>query len=296
MDHPFDNFLKAKVILRQDLSGVREEMDKLGLCGAGSFDVHWEGLAAAVANASASMAAYVTGETDRRPRVNVIQKVILDTRLVTDPECEAVREAFRILDYAKVRETIEVMLLLGESVATVVGAINGKYGFGLTADGLECFRYYFWNTERMTRADFSIWIGSDAIETGRMPLHKQALTYEPSVVRARAGVSGPRKSYKQILDDTVAQAYDAFTTIMQNPGSEFSGEAISWFRFLGSLLKDAAKFSDEDEARKIIEGVVLELVERNTAAGLRDAGELTEENDRIGEGDNVLGLEVASGG
>ena len=285
MDHPFDNYLKAQVLLRRGPAEVAEEMGKYSLFASGNFEVHYDYIRASVSQASPSIGAYVAGEVARRPRSNVLQRAVLDIRLVTDPDCDVVREAYRLIDFSRVRHTTEVMLLLAEPVSTVVGDINEKYGFGMTAEGLECFQFYFWNTARMTRSDFGVWLNN--VPDEHLPLHRQALTYEPGVVLARAGVGGRRKPFKDVLEDVVTQAYDAFTNIMRLPGSEYSGDAMQWLRYMAPLLKDTVKFTDEDEARKLIEEVALELVERNTAGGLRDSSELVTENDELDCGESA---------
>ncbi len=279
MKYPFDNFLKACLLDKVLSPDIEAKADQLVLHRGTDWNTHLSLLTEEMCEVSPSMNRYLK-EDGRRPAASTLQRALFDLRWVTDPDCSVISEVSRVLDHSIIRDSVESLLLLNEPPSLIVDRINSAHGFGITVPGLSCYRFYFWDTDSMTRADFGLWL--DVVDEMLCPMQRQALTYDPHVVITRLGY-GESKSAKKMLNDAFFQAYSSFNRIMSRPGGEYSEEAINWFRFLGPTLQAAAKMDDEGEIKEIVSEIRMELDLVETSKNFKGAEELFAENEAQSE-------------
>ena len=248
MRHPFDNFIKARILLGDSDEHLSAACETHRLFIAPSVkDTYFSQLRAEVASVSKTMARYLAALSSpnvegvdtvpvRKPSVTIFQKALLDCRLVYTPDDPIVQEAMAIVFRQRVRRCIEVMALREFPLEEIIDAMDRSFGIEFNEDILECYLFYFFDVFGVDSIALRYALYLREIQVLELQPHSEVLGNDPSVVLARLGVSvqfDVRKNLEMMIDQGAA----AYKRLMMMPGSETSLPAMSWARTVAGLAQ-----------------------------------------------------------
>ena len=287
MKHPHDNFLRARILCRKSREEILTECNQLGLHLVGDYNAHYSELRRQVCAHAPSIQRYVMSRAKKAPKLpsaNVLQRALLDPRMVSDPEDPDIEGAAYITGHPAIRELVEVLLLHGEGPNRIADELEHHFHLSDMGTKVAAYSFYYWNTDGMMPSEFQMWLNQ--VPEKEMPVHRMAMYQDVDSVRAFLGLS-ITADLSRIADNAVSMAMAFFHRLAKEPMAHLSDDCRAWSREVSHLIKTAAdtriaaQVQSSEDARSILEQVSVELQETDHTAGMRTQADLAQENHKI---------------
>ena len=237
MQHPFDNFLRACILLGDSDDDILAACTTYRLFFAVQPKEHLADLREQVMAVSPAIARTLswdgTGTPPRKPTKAAIQKVITDARMVTQPDSDIVREVLALRYRKHIATAIEVLLLVGTSLVDIQTVLEKNYYYPATAEVLTSYGFYFWSSDMLPHA-YGIYL-SEVAELADMYAHWEALT-DTDAALSRLNLK-PRFSPEQEMALTLQQGFGHARMLMRDPSGSTSLHAQGWLRSISPLMQ-----------------------------------------------------------
>ena len=241
MKHPFDNYLRALILLRYSQEDIIERIGESELHVAGDFLSYCRRIQAEMCALGQPVRRFLEGSGKKKVSKKVAQMVLWDTRLIFDEEHPDLETALVVLQYSLAREAIEVLALHGLPPSEITHTLNAKYALNWTVGSIECYLFYFWNVEQMRPSEISWYLRRVSSEF--LVMQREALMADPQLIRARMGLPC-NADVGSMSASMLTQAYHAFSSIMRPPDGVYVPEAREWMRTYSHMLGAFAKMKD----------------------------------------------------
>lgn len=299
ISHPFDNFLKARILCGDDDDTLQAACITYRLHLVPSVeDTHFDDLREHLSTVTPSIRRFLFPSTDqpaRKPTKTALQKALVDPRMVTEPE--KVQDVCGLRLRTNIRTGIEILALLGVHTSHILTRINNTYNAGLSLETVTAYLFYFFDCTGLaqhTLAQYLIAVKDQPHCKDLMP-HADALFNDSEAVLVRHGL---QENFNIIRDtqDVLAIAM----SIMKREGRR--GDRVGDDRFKDTMkatapmiqaLAAAQNVNEDGEEVDEMYRVRLEEKRVTVPKKMRSIADIGTPAHRIAQGEKDEGQDVA---
>ena len=238
MQHPFDNFLRARILLGDTDDDILAACTTYRLFFAGDAQDHLRAVRHALSAVSPAIARLLawdgTGTPPRKPTKRTLQKALLDARMVITPQADIVQEVLALRYRKHIATAIEVMSLAGSTLAEMTVILEKNYHYAIAARTITCYAFYFWGGTEMLPHSYGQYIYAVAKHPDMSP-HYEALT-DTDAVLSRLNLK-QKFALDTEITMTLMQGYGILRAKMRALEGEASRDAQSWMRSLAAMTQ-----------------------------------------------------------